>query len=106
MPIDLEKFISKVVGKVMPSLLVGITATDGCTTIGCYCDNGCAFHHSAPSAVDILIFLNDELGIGFPISRGAIIANHEKLPRETPGWWWSLSEGVGVSLLDGLGGAL
>jgi len=57
-------------------------------------------------AVGVLVFPSNELGIGFPVSRGAITADQEKFSKETPGWQWGLSEDVRDGLGDGLSVAL
>ena len=60
----------------------------------------------ASGAVSVLGFPSDVLGIGFPVSREAVIAKQEEFPKETPRRRWGLSEDVGDSFGYDLGGAL
>jgi len=77
--IDLHELIVEIADNAVAPLLVSVTTTDYC---GRY--DG-AFCYAASSAVSILVFSGDMLRIGFPVSRWAVTADHEKLPRETPG---------------------
>lgn len=73
MPVDLVKIISKVTSKVAPSLLVDVSTTDGRATTdscGSYGSCGGTLCGAAFGALDVLVFLSDALGIGFPIPGG------------------------------------
>jgi len=84
MSVNLEELIGEVTGNVVPSLLVGIATAVDCAPFGGYGGHSSCFHATS-SVVGILVLPSDALGIGFPVPRGAIIADHEKLPRETSG---------------------
>jgi hypothetical protein len=106
MPVDLNELLVEVAGDAATSLLVGVSATDGRAAPGVCGGRGGIYFPATPSMVGVPSFSDGALGIGFPIPRGAIIANHEEFPWEAPVQQWSLGEDAGDGLGDCLGGAL
>ena len=64
------------------------------TNSGCY-SHGVWFVDMAPGMVGILSFLSDALGVGLTVLGDTVMANHEELSREMPGWSWSSGDGLG-----------